>query len=422
MQIKKFVGASVKEASDQMKEDLGCEAIILATKKVSHGGLFKFREKEMYEITAAIDDIPGPANSSLTYGSPMGMSNNRGQAWRQASESGDGSFDKNPVEELKRVVQKFEKRVSSDERRNLPPGATDAAEFHQLKDEVRDIRATIKEIADHLKYSRMPSVQPQLQEVYKSLRNRGITEQLAADLVQSVSTKLGIDQRGDKNLAEELVIAEIARMIPTPGVATGVKRNRVVALVGPTGVGKTTTIAKLAAIQKLVHAADVGLISADTYRIGAIEQLRTFAAIADIPMEVIYEPSEMAAALQKFREKDLIFIDTVGRSQRMQGELAELKDFIDAARPDEIHLVLSASTDFSTLDDVVEKFGIVGPDRWIFTKLDEAVAPGPLLSLLQRHTSPVSYVTTGQTVPDDIVPAEAKRLATMIYTGVLGNA
>ena len=183
-----------------------------------------------------------------------------------------------------------------------------------------------------------------------------------------------------------------------------------------------TTIAKLAAINKLLTGLDVGLISADTYRIGAIDQLRTFAGIADIPMEVVYKPSDMSAALRKFRGKDMVFVDTVGRSQRSKKDLHDLAKFVSAADPDETHLVLNASTNVKTCEEIIDQFTVVKPNRLIFSKLDEAASYGPMLSIIHRHQLPLSYVTTGQAVPDDIRRVEASQLAAMVYTGEMAHA
>ncbi len=193
----------------------------------------------------------------------------------------------------------------------------------------------------------------------------------------------------------------------------------VVTLIGPTGVGKTTTIAKLAATMKLFNNKKVGLISADTYRIAAIEQLQTFANIANIPMDVVYTPEEMQQSLQKFQDRELILIDTVGRSQKNNQQLKDLQLFIDAGEPDEVHLVLSMTSGLRTLLDVVRRFKPLRPNRIIFSKCDESSSPGLLLNVLYKHQIPVSYLTTGQTVPNDIMKAEKDRLARWIYSGVL---
>jgi flagellar biosynthesis protein FlhF len=170
----------------------------------------------------------------------------------------------------------------------------------------------------------------------------------------------------------------------------------------------------LAAIHKLVHHQDVAIISADTYRIGAIEQLRTFAGIAEIPMQVVYQPQEMRIALKSFRKKDIVFIDTVGRSQRAKREIQELRRFIEAAEPDEVHLMLNASLGKKMLLDVVERFKPLHTNRYIISKVDEAFMFGGLLNVLRDHKMPISYLTNGQVVPDDIISIEPTQLAAMI--------
>ena len=217
----------------------------------------------------------------------------------------------------------------------------------------------------------------------------------------------------------EIMAGRIATAAPTK---RGKRKARVVALIGPTGVGKTTTIAKLAALSKLVDHREVGLVSTDTYRIGAIEQLRTFASIADIPMEVAYRPSELSEALRRFRDKEIVYIDTVGRSQRARRDLEQMKRFIEAAEPDEIHLVLNASTGAKTAYDIMEQFKVLQPDRILFSKLDEAVTYGPIINIAHRQRLPLSYVTVGQGVPDDIRPADPAYLASIVYRGDFAHA
>jgi flagellar biosynthesis protein FlhF len=462
MRIKKFVAATVKEASDQMRKELGEEAIVLNTRRVAKEGKLSFLGKELVEITAAIDDpVPAVRNTFLptvdedSYGRnphPAGGRMTARKITQQAETTFDGVLsrtddggsyggnlrptgagtrthkafpqEETAIESLRRIEEHFRKREPHSDAplspRSMPE---DFANFHQLRGEVEDIKGTLKEIADHIKYNRMPSLPSLLKDVYATLIDQDVSERLAADLVQSVFTKLGEHQLRNRELIDKCLLEEMANIIKTSEpVKTRKRKTKIVALVGPTGVGKTTTIAKLAAINKLVYHLDVGLISADTYRIGAIEQLRTFANIADIPMEVVYRPSEMGGVLRKLRGKDVIFVDTVGRNQRVRKELSELARFIDAADPDEVHLVLSASTNATTLDDIVQRFRILKPNRFLFSKMDEAATLGSLLEVIRQYAVPVSYVTTGQTVPDDIIPAEAKKLASMIYAGAFANA
>jgi flagellar biosynthesis protein FlhF len=194
----------------------------------------------------------------------------------------------------------------------------------------------------------------------------------------------------------------------TPG------RRKVVALVGPTGVGKTTTIAKLAANFRLRDGIRMGLVTVDTYRIAAVEQLRTYAEIIDLPMKVVTGPNEMSRALAELRGMDLVLIDTAGRSPKDEPRIQELRQLLEEAEVDETHLVLSLTASTRSLEAGVEKFAAAGVTSLILTKLDEALGMGGLLSIARKVPLPISYVTTGQDVPDDIETASARRLSRLI--------
>jgi flagellar biosynthesis protein FlhF len=187
-----------------------------------------------------------------------------------------------------------------------------------------------------------------------------------------------------------------------------------VALVGPTGVGKTTTIAKLAAIYRLREKCNVGLITVDTYRIAAVEQLRTYADIIDLPMQVVSTPREMRQAVRRLEGLDLILMDTAGRSPRDEIKIQELKSFLTEAAADEVHLVLSSVGSIRSLELTAERFASVGTTGLIFTKLDEATGLGNLLTLLRSSGLPLSYLTNGQNVPDDIETADPQRMAQLV--------
>lgn len=416
MRIKKFTGATLKEATDFMKNDLGAEAIILNTRKVPKGGLLNFLAKEEFEITAAIDEqAASSSNSSKGFAKQFALAGGVQQPAERRNE--------NTLASLQRVAEQFEHRVKDKSTtKNEAQSMNDIAGYHDLRGEMESLRAIVEEVAVHLKYSRMPTLPEHLKQAYATLVEQDVDEQLAAELTQRVYRKLGEDHLSNKIEVEKCLLSEMSLIFKAVQGDVSTKAAKIIALVGPTGVGKTTTIAKLAAIHKLIHKQNVALISADTYRIGAIEQLRTFAAIADIPMEVVYKPADMKAALATFEDKDVVFIDTVGRSQRVKKEIAELAKFVSAAHPHEVHLVLSASTSNRALGEVVENFRCVAPNRIIFTKLDEAVAFGQMLNVAHNYDLPISYITAGQNVPDDIKMASNVHLAHMVYTGEITNA
>ena len=208
-------------------------------------------------------------------------------------------------------------------------------------------------------------------------------------------------------------------MLPVAGPIHLTRRAgpTVIALVGPTGVGKTTTVAKLAANFSLREGRKVGLITIDTHRIAAVDQLQTYAQIIDVPLEVVTAPAQLRTAIDAMRDREVILLDTAGRSQNDRTKLNELKRFHDEARPHEVHLVLSGTCSRGALSETVNRFGAVGIDRVIFTKLDETVGFGAILSCLHQAKARLSYLTAGQDVPDDIEVGHGRRVAELIVSG-----
>ena len=202
----------------------------------------------------------------------------------------------------------------------------------------------------------------------------------------------------------------------------GVKLNRhgvrIVALLGTTGVGKTTTLAKIAAKFVLEQRTNVALITADTYRISAVEQLKTYSDILELPLEIVYNPAELAAAIERHRDKELILIDTAGRSQHNDYQLRELEEFLRVNPRIEKHLVISSTTKLTDARQIMNKFAQVEPDRIIFTKTDETGSLGMIINLLRNNNYSLSYITTGQSVPDDIERANAEILADLLFKKV----
>ena len=251
--------------------------------------------------------------------------------------------------------------------------------------------------------------------LFTGLLDADVNEELARNLVERVRCQVG-----DAELAEPMLLkARVGRMLEddirtTGPIAVTPGQCRLVALVGPTGVGKTTTIAKLAANYRLREKHRVGLITVDTYRIAAVEQLRTYADIIDLPMEVVSTPREMRTAVERMQHLDLVLIDTAGRSPRDEVKIQELKAFLQDAEAHEIHLVLSSVSGSRALQQTAERFATVGTTALMLTKLDEATGLGNVMSVLRSSRLPVSYLTDGQNVPDDIETADAHRLSQMI--------
>jgi len=204
--------------------------------------------------------------------------------------------------------------------------------------------------------------------------------------------------------------------------ADGIKLNRhgvrIVALLGTTGVGKTTTLAKIAAKFVLEQRTNVALITADTYRISAVEQLKTYSDILELPLEIVYSPAELASAIERHRTKELILIDTAGRSQHNEYQMRELEEFLRVNPRIEKHLVISATTKFTDAKNIMNKFLQVSPDKIIFTKTDETGSLGMIINLLRDSKYALSYITIGQSVPDDIERATADVLTNILLKKV----
>jgi flagellar biosynthesis protein FlhF len=279
------------------------------------------------------------------------------------------------------------------------------------------------EAADRRRPAR--SLADALFECHGMLLDAGFEPRLAREFAERVQRRLRADRSSDASrvptLTEEIVAEAIATThAPQWPVASGslARTQRIVALVGPAGVGKTTTLAKLAANARISEGLRVGLVTVDTYRVAAVEQLGAYAEIMDLPMEVVSTPAEMRGAIGRLAGLDLVLIDTAGRSPRDSARLQELRAMLAEVQPDETHLVLSATTAARGLAEAAERFAGIGITSLLFTKLDEAVTLGQIVGVAHERSLPLSYLTNGQNVPEDILPAEATWLAQR----VLGEA
>jgi len=212
------------------------------------------------------------------------------------------------------------------------------------------------------------------------------------------------------------VRAQLTRLFVAPPPLDETKTPRIIMLVGPTGVGKTTTIAKLAARAKLNDRQSVGLITLDTFRIAAVDQLEKYAQIIGLPLKVATHADELRDAVEEFEAQnmDLIFVDSAGRSPRDEVKMAELREFLAVLPDAEVHLVASTTTQSRTIESTANRFGSLGFHMLILTKVDETVSFGSLISTLIAIGRPVSFVTDGQNVPDDLMPCDPERLSDLV--------
>ena len=283
----------------------------------------------------------------------------------------------------------------------------DAEKIHKLEDELAQMKTLLAQV--------MSKDQPQGKvSIQEALRRQEVDESILKDMAARLpagDTLLdSLDARAADVLAEYLG----KTMNFSEGITLNKHGVRIVALIGATGVGKTTTLAKIAARFVLDHNIRAALITADTYRISAVEQLKTYSDIIGLPLEIVYSPDELKVAIHKHRDKDLILIDTAGRSQHNEYQMNELQDFLAVHSHIERHLVMSATTKQRDAADILEKFSVCNPDCVIFTKTDETSSVGIILNLLADKGIALSFLTNGQSVPDDIVPATPENLAELL--------
>jgi flagellar biosynthesis protein FlhF len=262
-----------------------------------------------------------------------------------------------------------------------------------------------------------------LSEAYSKIRKKMAKQEVEDFLIQKIIKGMMSEKVDPENPSE--VQDWVQRFVMgTMKIAAPVTLGgfpKVLAFVGPTGVGKTTTLAKLAARFSLMERKKVTMVTADTYRIAATEQLKTYGRIMGIPVEVCGSAEEITDILNRHKNMDLILLDTAGRSPSNENQLDELKKFIVKSQPDEIHLVLSATTKYFDMIKIIERFGLAVPiNRMIFTKLDETRYYGAFLNLMNNFQIPLSYCSLGQNVPDDLEVPDAKTLSDRIVKALLG--
>lgn len=285
----------------------------------------------------------------------------------------------------------------------------------ELVSRMDSLQKMVESLARSTQTRATDEIPSELFDIYTQLIDADIEDDLARELIFGLRKEATAEQLHDPKAVWPILSALIEREIQcTNPIRPEAGRRRIVALVGPTGVGKTTTIAKLAANFRLRDGIRMGLVTVDTYRIAAVEQLRTYAEIIDLPMKVVTSPQEMRRALDELSDMDLILIDTAGRSPRDELKIQELKQMLGEVDVDEVHLVMSLTASVRSIRMTCEQFAPVDPTALVLTKLDEAAGMGSLLSVARQVHLPVSYLTTGQDVPEDIEPANKSRISRLV--------
>ncbi len=416
MRIKKFTASSMREALLQIKEELGEDAVILKSRKIPKG-VFTLGSKDEIEVTAGIDEEA----VKKEHIAPLKMNENSTGVYKRPRSS--NIIDTNAPDAPE--IRPFFKELISQEKTqsdNLDSKSKkDKQQIEELKENIQELTTLVKNIVGNS--STVPSASPALSgvwmNIYKQLLDAEVKPEIAGNVLKKIgSTNLLVSDA----MAEKKFLSSLNDIFPVSGPIKLKKGNPlVIAFVGPTGSGKTTTLAKIAAHCCLNKNRKVSIITADTYRIAAIEQIRMFADIIKVGLHVVFSPDEIAEAMKSCASDDLVLIDTAGRSQRNDEHMDDLKDLLSAFSPDEIHLVMSATTKDSDLCDIVNRYRPLKINRLIFTKLDETVKLGNIFNIVSESAVPVSYFTFGQSVPDDIELANPSRYIQRLWGVVKGE-
>jgi len=396
MNLQTFKAPTMAEALTQVKSSMGMDAVILHTRTFQTRMWLGLRRKEMVEITA---------------GRGLGMPDRRRQAAaRQAVAPGYERPGAGPRRDSELVAP------AAGGRQLLETPAGTGAAMLSISQEVAALKLMVKDLVTQTRLRQAPNIPEELFEFYTRLIGNQVAEELAAELIKSVQKQVRPEHYSQGAYIKDRLIEQLEKLICTAGPIVRSRKTgpHVVALIGPTGVGKTTTLAKLAANLKLRERHHVGLVTLDTYRIAAVDQLKRYADIIGSPLRVVSGADDLREAARSMRECEFLLIDTAGRSPNDALKLNELRGILAAVEPDEVHLVLAATASQQCLELAASRFGDVRTDKIIFTKLDEAANLGVLLNVVRKMNKSLSYLTTGQDVPDDIEVGQARRLAQLI--------
>mgnify|MGYP006298990205 CR=1 FL=1 len=472
MKVKKYTGENMQDVIFQVKAELGPEAVIVNKRKFKKGGFFGFFGKEMFEVVAALETKGGNSNiekqksdeqqvDDVVEISNQGKNSKEVDRTKIQKTASEDPENKNAIKEFisdlktaadaaeekeKEKANKAKKNNNFREELNKQRHNDQQKQNRQKKNQVRDQQPDESEKINQNEVNENEELQEEkskkeeknltaaqkLQNKFQD-KNSGSSSKNLNNSNQLYNYLLdqGVDSRN-----VNLFLKEMDAQMDTENnndfeaqlkdfLAFYFKENseikldsaqKIVSFIGPTGVGKTTTMAKIAAHFAVDNNKNVGLITADTYRIAAVEQLQTYSKIIDIPFAVCYSSSKLEEMIGgQFRNCDLILIDTPGSSWKDQLQLGRLKDYVDHSFIDEVHLLLSLNTKSSDLRSVVSKFSKLEPDSALLTKLDETSSYGDIINITENYNLPLSYLTFGQDVPEDLAAADADQIYKYLF-------
>ncbi len=402
MDIKTYRAKTMRGALELVRRELGPAAAVLHTREVNSGPLSRLMFGRKYEVAAS-------ASVNVPSRMPTEMQEVSGIRYQVSGPEFPMPDARHPTPSLVTSVAPpvhvdYRTRYREDFRR-------------QVVGQIDELHAMVEKLCEHTASTPTHDLPEAVFRAFTDLIEAEVDEAIVREWIDEIRRDADPRTIEDAAFVKARAVELLKKDVKVSGpIVTEAGKCRVVALVGPTGVGKTTTIAKLAANYRLREKRRVGLITVDTYRVAAVEQLRTYADIIDLPMEVVATPREMREAVARMGHLDLVLMDTAGRSPRDEVKIQELKSMLSESEPDEVHLVLSSTAGAKSLIGTAEKFAEAGTTALVLTKLDEAHSLGHLVSLVRECSLPVSYLTDGQNVPDDIQVAQRGEMAEMLVS------
>lgn len=398
MQVKKFIGESTASVMALIKKEFGEDAIILQTNKIKTGGFLGFFQKEEIEIIAALDNesrVDTRLRKNIQKKQPI---NNDAISDRDFKSHINNMND---IRQSKMENHPIENSLVSKENKNIEIKRDDANknEAKEVKKDIDEIKNTVKELSKKINDTfRTPQEEEEYikeQEEIAKLNSTGISLDLSKEIVTNV-------KKSGKNISYDSVCLEIEKMLSNSIKINYTQNKKYIIFIGSTGVGKTTTLAKIASKEAMEKRKKIGFLTLDTYRISAVEQLKTYAEILSSPIEIAYEIRDLVASIDRLSNRDLVFIDTAGRSHNNKGQVDDIKNVLKNIENKKVYLVLSANINMEDMFDIIETYNFVDDYEIIVTKMDETKRHGNLLNLMMKTGKKISYTAFGQNVPDDI--------------------
>jgi len=426
MQVKKYTAPNMQDAIKMIKDDLGSRAVIISTRKIRKGtGAFGMFGKPVLEVTAARDQS-GSGNKAYadTYDGLGSQPQQKTEYERELEESApqyprktEQSHENEMYTHLKNDITEL-KELVTDLRQGYRRDVNDQASVSHLKYEISELKHLVNTMLSQSGRLRDDDLHENLIALYQQLCFNGVESKFARRLMEEVKKKIPPEEINNFSYVKIYVarmFMQVLKVNPAPTRKKGGQGPKILTFLGPTGVGKTTTLAKIAGSEKITHPdLKIGLITLDTFRIAAVQQLQEYAKIINVPIRVVNDKEQLSNTLKEFQKKDLILIDSAGRSQRDEVQMGELRSILKDFKEISNLLVLSATTKDTDLVEITKRFSTIPLKGIVFTKLDESTSYGSIFNHAIRFKLPLTYLTTGQNVPDDIESASRDRLIDLL--------